>query len=583
MFLLAASVIGIAGAAAETPGARVAFTAGETFDRGDVVLADADGTNLSNLTPGQASPFDDDRGPTWSPDGLRLAFVSHRDANNTQEIYVMNADGGAPRRLTRDSGREGRFNVDPAWSPDGSLIAWRKVLDSGSDEIWVTSPDGTGQRALTNDAGRKSAPLWAPDSSRLLYVRAGRIVVVDRTGVRRALTPAGVLDSAPRWSPDGRRIAFGSQDRIWVMSADGGERRRVSDTHGLGPSWSPDGRRLAFTGLRSYPELATRLGIPVRNDVFVVDVDGSDERRLTGPLGPEYSSLPTSGAPTWWPDGRRVFFSSGRNSSEGGSTTYVMNADGTCERRFAPDAARLFSPVWRPGSAPGLPPLACAELRIQVAPASDATGLNQDLLFRVLVENDGNRIASGLRLRARIGGGARLRPTSIPGCREAALSGSGCELAALEPGRRVELGLAARSARVGPFSASFSVQATGADDGETTSNVAATSAVVLPCSRVGTMGNDALTGTDRGDTICARAGWDRINALGGNDRIDAGNGSDTVDAGKGRDTVSGKGGADVILVRDGERDTVDCGTEGDDVLADRLDAVARNCERVVRR
>jgi Tol biopolymer transport system component len=75
----------------------------------------------------------------WSPDGTRIAFASTRDGN--YEIYVMNADGSAPRRLTNDP----QSDYAPTWSPDGQRIAWRTNRD-GNGEIYSMRADGTDAR-----------------------------------------------------------------------------------------------------------------------------------------------------------------------------------------------------------------------------------------------------------------------------------------------------------------------------------------------------------------------------------------------------------------------------------------------------
>lgn len=566
--------LGLLPSASAGPGdPQIAFTAGGTFDQGDVVLLDVRGEAPVNLTPGGQNPWDDDRSPAWFPDSSRLAFVSHRDANNTQEIYVMAADGTGARRLTTDSGNGLIFNVDPAWSPDGSGIAWRKVVDNSNDEIAVMNPDGSGQRRLTADGGRKTAPQWSSDSTRLLYARQGTgIHVVDvGSGGTRPLTPQGAADILPRWSPDGGRIAFTGNDTIWVMNADGSGRRQVSGTRGLGVRWSPDGTKLAFTGTRVFPEFGSRYGPAVRADVFVANVDGTGERRLTGPLDGGFLGAADGSVPTWWPGGSRLFF------LRAGPATYVMNADGSCETRFAPALTRLFEPAWKPGSAPGLAPVACADLRLRIEASTDAVGLKETILYRLTIENDGNLTATGLR--ARIAAAAPIALSAV-GCTAGAEFT--CALPSLSPGQQSQLDVLASSPKAGSIKASAEVSAEPSDP-DSASNVVEISTPVLPCTRVGTMGNDAITGTPTRDLICARAGWDRINALAGNDMIDAGNGNDTIDAGKGADTILGQGGLDVILARDGARDTIDCGTEKDLVLADRKDRIARNCERVLRR
>ena len=138
----------------------------------------------------------------------------------------------------------------------------------------------------------------------------------------------------PVWSPDGRKVAFPSADRqpwdggnfdLYVMNADGSGLRRLTHdpASDVAPVWSPDGRKIAFT--RSHAPTEGRG--PGEFDVYVINVDGSGERNLTGDA--------MSGGPVWSPDGRRIAFTSGRDASGlWGSSIYVMNADGSGQRRL---------------------------------------------------------------------------------------------------------------------------------------------------------------------------------------------------------------------------------------------------------
>jgi TolB protein len=110
-----------------------------------------------------------DSDPVWSPDGRRIAFVSN------WQVHVMNADGSGKRRLTRDGGQ----NVAPAWSPDGRKIAFERRLGrvkygpcngcgrALSFEVYVMNADGTMPRRLTR---RGAQPLWSPNGRRIGFV-----------------------------------------------------------------------------------------------------------------------------------------------------------------------------------------------------------------------------------------------------------------------------------------------------------------------------------------------------------------------------------------------------------------------------
>lgn len=99
----------------------------------------------------------------------------------------------------------------------------------------------------------------------------------------------------------------------------------------------------------------------------------------------------------------------------------------------------------------------------------------------------------------------------------------------------------------------------------------------------GGSGNDGLSGNSGNDNISGSAGTDRISGSTGSDRITGGSGADRINGGSGADRITGGSGRDRVAARDGRRDTINCGSGRDRVTADRIDRIARNCERVSRR
>ena len=125
---------------------------------------DADGANRINVT---RNPRASHRTPSWSPDGSRIAYAAVRNVNRVDlwnanlDIFVMNADGTNPVRLTE----EARFNWLPSWSPDGKRIAFvRATHDDITDcDIYVMNADGTGLVNLTQTPGvGEWHPSWKP-------------------------------------------------------------------------------------------------------------------------------------------------------------------------------------------------------------------------------------------------------------------------------------------------------------------------------------------------------------------------------------------------------------------------------------
>ncbi|MEJ7742640.1 MAG: hypothetical protein WKF73_08905 [Nocardioidaceae bacterium] len=210
-------------------GTRIAYTV-YTVRSGlinDIWVMNADGTNKVALTD-----TGNDGAPVWSPDGSQIAFVSDRDGN--PEIFVMNADGSNQRQLTFTAYPPfAPMNVDPVWSPDGSRIAFATnregagtdfdiyVMNSdGSDAVNLTQNTGSGQAGTTGDR----APAWSPDGSKIAFWTDRDVTEMcsngcdreiywmnpDGTGQQNLTSAPGADDYDPTFSPDGSQIAFNS-------------------------------------------------------------------------------------------------------------------------------------------------------------------------------------------------------------------------------------------------------------------------------------------------------------------------------------------------------------------------------------
>ena len=221
----------------------------------------------------------EEQGPAWSPDGSKIAYM-RRAAGNTSRfrIWVMNADGGGQSQLSPDTGAADD-DVNPTWSPDGTQIAFASSRAGNSTfGIWVINADGSGLRRVGTSGGFK--PSWSPDGSRIAYADLGGIGIVNADGTNaHVITAPGKYVRDPTWSPDGSRIAFtgnannGNGGELYLVNPDGSNELQLT-TSGFDkvrPAWSPDGARIVFT----------RIDASNASDLWTILPDGSQEQQLT--------------------------------------------------------------------------------------------------------------------------------------------------------------------------------------------------------------------------------------------------------------------------------------------------------------
>lgn len=246
----------------------------------------AESSALHTIDPagGPSSPLADGTFAAWSPDGSRIAFT--RTADGVDRIHVMNADGTGANPVALGS--------QAAWAPDGR----RLVYVTPDWDLAIVGADGTGAEPLTSTASAcESDPAWSPDGTMIALGRVDNCgtgtpeqdlwVLEVASGATRNLTntPDGASsEGCASWSPDGRRIAFclspGEAIRdtdVYEVDPAGGTPERLVE-HAHWPAWSPDGRKLAFTRYETASGSLTG-GLVVR------DLATGAEQPLTGGTG----------------------------------------------------------------------------------------------------------------------------------------------------------------------------------------------------------------------------------------------------------------------------------------------------------
>lgn len=227
-------------------------------DQSDICTVNLDGTDLTNLTRHPAVY----ESPAWSPDGTLIAFVS--DYEGPRRVYVMRADGSQVTAVPNT----GPLDSLAGWSPDGRWLLLASYRDVNA-EIYAVSLDGSQVVNLTRHPAEDETPAWSPAGDRLAFASDR-----DSTTERRAR-------------------------QIYVMNPDGTGLIRLTDffygaTH---PVWSPDGQWIACSVARKVLVSDT-----LEEDTYIIRPDGTEVRLLLRQSG---WTRPLC----WSPDGQRLLVS----------------------------------------------------------------------------------------------------------------------------------------------------------------------------------------------------------------------------------------------------------------------------------
>ena len=262
-----------------------------------IFLVNRDGTGLKQIT---AMP-DGACQPDWSPDGLRLVFISpcpkYQESYPLGSMFIIEADGGDLTPMPNTPGGD----YDPAWSPNGDEIAFTSLRSGGKPKIYLLN-------------------------------------LVDETV--KLLTEEGAGNMQPSWSPDGKEIVFVTNRRgprqVWFMDADGSNQRlfsRSMDLVNSNPDWSPDGKVIQFTQMQasSFPRLVAASQ----------EEDGFSEFPVTQSTEPMRDAR-------YSPHSDWLVFESWKRSDPNVHNIYIMTISGTSLQQVTYGSHMDFHPVWRP-------------------------------------------------------------------------------------------------------------------------------------------------------------------------------------------------------------------------------------------
>ena len=229
--------------------------------------------------------------PSLSPDGKWVVYSG--GSSGRRQIYLQSVSGQTPLDLSRDTTAD---DDQPAFSPDGELIAFRSSRDGGG------------------------------------------IFVMGRTG--EAIKRVTHVGFHPAWSPDGTQLAFTTENvelypqnatgrsGLWIANVTTGEIRRLYEGDAVLASWSPHNQRIAYTH---------RLGNPTQSAIWTIPVRGGTPK-------PVMSEKTTNWNPVWSPDGKYLYFSSDRRGSMNLWRVPIDEASG--ETRGEPEAITTPAPYF---------------------------------------------------------------------------------------------------------------------------------------------------------------------------------------------------------------------------------------------
>ncbi len=256
--------------------------------------------------------------PTWSLDGLKVAYAAGPADGSKSDIYTANAGGSGLIRLTSD----GAGNSHPSWSPDGKWLTFSSKRD-GNSEIYVMNASGGKLLRLTNSSADDNSPAWSPDG--------GEIVFVSNRSMAYELYTLKIAQPVPTATATATKTPAKVTPQPGLPTVADVTRLTFDSKIAANPTWSPDGKKIAFSSDRSG-----------NREIYVLTLSSQRQQRLTSSPGED-------DYPAWSPDGTWLAFTSNRDTKDRQSV-YLMLADGSGVYRFDQSAGSEYAPSWAPNS-----------------------------------------------------------------------------------------------------------------------------------------------------------------------------------------------------------------------------------------